>query len=218
MARVSVPEPKPGEDRPPTLAASPLTYLRATMIDTARSFREPKTIRKVLIGTAIILVAIFTAAARATHGAVHLVLGLGLFVTYGALGLAIGAFLARRRDRPLSPFEFVVVNKLARWLLFAGVFGLPVLLRIAGIPDDTSLRMLIGFAVGMAVVFVGSIVWMLLARRMPRHVYRPTKFPRWTLRISLMTSAVIGAAVALDPGGWLRVARDFVTMIHKTMS
>lgn len=200
------------------LAASPLKYLRATLIDTARLFREPKTIRKLLLGTAVILVAIFTAAARATHGVVHLALGLGLFVTYGAMGLAIGAFLARRRDRPLSGVEFFVVNKLARWLLFAGVFGLPLLLRIAGIPDETSLRMLIGFAVGMAVVFVGSIVWMLLARRMPRYVYRPTKFPRWTLRISLMTSAVIGAAVALDPGGWVRVAKDFVHMIEKLMN
>ena len=218
MSRVSVPEPQPGENRPPPLAASPLKYLRETLIDTARSFREPKTIRKLLLGAAVILVAVFTAAARATHGFVHLALGLGLFATYGAMGLTIGAFLAQRRDRPLSGTEFFVVNKLMRWLLIAGVVGLPWLLRIAGIPYDTSLRMLIGFAVGTAVAFVGSIVWMLLARRMPRYVYRPTKFPRWTLRISLMTSAVIGAAVALDPGGWVRVATGFLHVIKGAIS
>ncbi|MZD58718.1 hypothetical protein [Streptomyces sp. SID5606] len=142
----------------------------------------------------LVLLPIVIAASRATHGWVHLVLGLLVASVFMALAQSVGAFLAGR-----GKSATVLVVLTAKFWLFAAVLALWPLLDLAGVSDDDKLSMMSGVLVGLAVILVIWVGWALIARRYEDIKHHPghLKGWRWYLRLSMNVAGLIGGLVGI---------------------
>lgn len=142
----------------------------------------------------LLLLPIVVAAARATNGWIHLVLGLCVFAVVMALGQSAGALLASRGKSAVVPL--LLTSKF--WLLMPFLALWP-LLSVAGISDDDKLPMLSGVAVGLAAVMVVWPGWGLVGRRWPGLKYHPGRLLgwQWYLRLTMNVGGLIGGLAAI---------------------
>ncbi|MER6496102.1 hypothetical protein [Streptomyces griseorubiginosus] len=136
-----------------------------------------------------VLLVLAVAATRATHGWIHLVLGLVVVSTFMAIAQSAGALLAARRKQALVPLAFTAKY----WLLLPMLMLWPML-SLAGISDDDKQPMLLGVLVGIIAVYALWSCWGLLVRRRPAFKYHPARLKgwQWYLRISTNIGGLIG--------------------------
>lgn len=173
-----------------TLAPSPVPIVRQV----TKGWAQDK-LNKGIDGTLAALLAASILAARATSGALRLSFGVLVFAAFIGLGQALGARLASKGSR--VGFVFFLS---AKWWLIATLVLLRPILGLAGIPNEQSLRMLVGAAFGLGVVFSTWLGWLLLARRRPDLLYLPGSLPRWWLRGTMLAGGMVGIVVALALG------------------
>lgn len=137
----------------------------------------------------LIMLPIAIAAARATHGWVHLVFSLLTMSVFMALAQSVGALLALHWPSGVIP----LVMAGACWLF------LWPLLDVVGVSDDDKLSLATGVLAGIVVSVVIWISWGLLARRFERIKYHPGRLKgwRWYARLSLHVAGWIGGLVGI---------------------
>ena len=142
----------------------------------------------------LLLLPIVVAAARATNGWIHLVLGLCVFSLVMALGQAAGALLASRGKSAVVPLALT-----SKFWLVIPLLGLWPLLSVAGVSDDDKQPLLSGAAAGLVTVLVLWLGWGLIARRWPGLKYQPGRLKgwQWYLRLSMNAGGLIGALAVI---------------------
>jgi hypothetical protein len=142
----------------------------------------------------LLLLPVGVAAARATGGWVHLLLGLGVFCLLMALAQAGGALLAARGWSAAGPL--VLIAKV--WVIIAIVAIWP-LLSLAGVSDQDKQPMLSGVAAGAAFVLVLWLGWGLAGRLRPGLKYDPAYLRgwQWYLRLSMNLGGLVGGLAAI---------------------
>jgi hypothetical protein len=142
----------------------------------------------------LVVLPVVVAAARATHGWVHLVLGLGVCSAFMALAQSAGALLASRGTSAAAPLALTV-----KYWFVLPLFALWPLLGLAGIADDDKQPLLSGAAVGVVVVLALWVIWALIANRRPGLRYHPggLKGRRWYLRVTMNAGGLIGGLAAI---------------------
>ncbi|MET7809729.1 hypothetical protein ABZT26_02580 [Streptomyces sp. NPDC005395] len=142
----------------------------------------------------LILLPIVIAAARATHGWVHLVFGLLAVSVFMALAQSVGAFLAGRGKSAMVPVALT-----AKFWLFIPVLTLWPLLDLAGVSDHDKQPMMAGVLLGLVVNMVIWFGWALIARRYEGIKYHPGRLKgwRWYLRLSANIAGLIGGLVGI---------------------
>jgi hypothetical protein len=149
-----------------------------------------------LVGSlaALLLLPIVVAAARATNGWIHLVLGLCVFSVVMALSQSAGALLASRGKSAVVPLALT-----SKFWLVIPFLALWPLLSVAGISDHDKQPMLTGVAVGLATVMALWTGWGVIARRWPGLKYHPGRLLgwQWYLRLTMNAGGLIGGLVAI---------------------
>jgi hypothetical protein len=142
----------------------------------------------------LVVLPIVVAAARATHGWVHLFLGLGVCSAFMALAQSAGALVASRGTSAAAPLALTF-----KYWFVLPLFALWPLLGLAGIADDDRQPMLSGVAVGVVVVLALWVIWALIANRRPGLEYHPggLKGRRWYLRVTMNAGGLIGGLAAI---------------------
>ncbi|MFI1408782.1 hypothetical protein ACH4Y0_02405 [Streptomyces sp. NPDC020707] len=137
----------------------------------------------------LILLPIVVAAAHATDGYVHLVLGLVAVSMFMAIAQSAGALLARHGKSATVPLALT-----AKIWLVVPVLALWPLLDLAGVSDDDRQPMMAGVALGLVFNMAIWVGWALIARRYPGIKYHPgrLKRKRWYLRVTLNIAGLIG--------------------------
>lgn len=142
----------------------------------------------------LFLLPILVAAARATNGWPHLVLGLCVFSVFMGLSQSAGALLASRGRAAVAPLALT-----AKFWLVLPFLALWPLLSAAGISDDDKQPMLTGVAAGLAVVVVAWTGWFLVAHRMHALTYHPGRLKgwQWYLRLTMHAGGLLGGLAAI---------------------
>jgi hypothetical protein len=164
----------------PRRGENPLPYVKGH----AYRFGE-----NIAYGLVLALVVSGVSLAAATTGGWPRLTGIALAMSaFLALAQTVGAELARppeqRRVTGLPLFLS------AKWVLLAGVLGLPIVFRAIGVPLEVATAAFLGAGVGIVANMLG---WALGIR----YLYRPAELPRWWWRLSLQACAFAGAIAAL---------------------
>jgi hypothetical protein len=142
----------------------------------------------------LLLLPIVVAAARATHGWVHLVLGLCVFSGFMALMQTAGAYVASRGRSAAAPLAMTF-----KYWFVVPLFALWPLLSAAGIADRDKQPMLTGVAIGVVLVLTLWVGWALIGNRWPGLKYHPgvLRGGQWYLRLTLNAGGLIGGLAAI---------------------
>ncbi|MEU2787321.1 MULTISPECIES: hypothetical protein [Streptomyces] len=142
----------------------------------------------------VILLPMVIAAAQATHGYVHLVLGLVTVSMFMAIMQSVGAVLAGRGKSATVPLALT-----AKIWLILPVLVLWPLLDLAGVSDDDKRPMITGVLLGLVFNMAIWVGWALIARRRPGIKYHPGRLKRWRwyLRVSMNIAGVIGGLAGI---------------------